>query len=141
MSNHTVTRIQDLVSGKEPLKYATGAEVAKDVVIDEDAITADTYGRKLVAKGDLLLEITATGLYGPYDHTASDGRQSLSIGNAVVAAQDVDVQLGDRAIGGYYHNCVFDLSELDLGNMATTGAHSTYINALRTAFPTCVWDD
>lgn len=133
-----VTRITDTVSGKQPLKFHTGAEVAKSVVVDNDAITADTYGRKLVVKGELLTKITATGLYGPYSRTAVDGRATIALGTAVIANEDADVQLGDKAIGGYYHNCVFDASECTLHKIA---GHADPLATLRTAFPTCTWDD
>jgi len=48
------------------------------------------------------------------------------------------VRLGDGAVGGWYHNCVFDKSNLTL-HFFGTGA--TGLTTLRTAFPTCEFDD
>ncbi len=131
-----LSRIEDTVSGKAPLKYQTGAEIAKPVTVDATFVTADAYARKLIVKGELLTKITASGLYAPYDRTASNGLQTITEGSVVIAAEDADVQLGDKAIGGFAHNCWFDASEctLHMGSGA-------YLATLKTAFPTCTWDD
>ncbi len=134
-----ISRISDTISGKAPLKYATGAEVVKDVVVDYSVVTADSYGRKLVVKGEVLTRITATGKFGPYDATAEDGRATVAaptdagVISTVISAEDADVQLGDHALGGYYHNCVFDYSELT--------RHSATRAGLKAALPTCTLDD
>jgi len=133
-----VRRITDSIDGKAPLKYVSGAEVAKDVVIDYSTVSTDTWGRRLVVKGEVLCRITASGKYGPYSTSASDGRQTISAPSSgtiqtVVAAEDADVQLGNKGIGGWYHNCVFDYSELT--------RHSAGRSSLEDAFPTSTFDD
>jgi len=131
-------RISDSISGKAPLKYVTGAEVSKDVVIDYSTVSTDTWGRRLIVKGEVLCRITASGKYGPYSTSASDGRQTVSapasgVIQTVVANEDADVQLGNKGIGGWYHNCVFDYSELT--------KHSVGRSSLEDALPTCTFDD
>jgi len=132
----TYAKHTNTLTHPNPLKHQTGAEVARNVIVDKDQWSADTFGRYLVAKGELLCEITATGLYGPYDRTASDGRELLTRGKTVIAAEGRDIRLGDVAIGGYYHNCVFDPSEctLHMGSQA-------YLATLRATFPTCEFED
>lgn len=125
----------DTLSAKRPLKYHTGAEVAETVVVDYTTVTADSLGRRLIDPGELFTEITASGKYGPYLKSATDGRQGITHKKAVIVNQAANVELGDKAIGGWYHNCVFDVSELDL---KTVPIHSS---ALQNAFPTCIWDD
>ncbi len=129
--------IRDDIGTSSPLKKQTGAEVARSVVIDYNTVSADGYGRKLVVEGELLCEITASGKYGPYDRTATDGRASISRLAAVIANERADVRLGDGAVGGWYHNCVFDKSNLTLH----FGTGATGLTTLRTAFPTCEFDD
>jgi hypothetical protein len=133
-----VRRIPDSLSGKVPLKYVTGAEVARDIVIDYSTVSTDTWGRRLLVKGEVLCRITASGKYGPYSVAASDGRQTVSAPSGttiqtVIANEDADVQLGHKGIGGWYRNCVFDYSELT--------RHDAGLTSLRTAFPTCTFDD
>jgi len=131
-------RYSDRTAARRPLRYATGAEVRRSIIVDYNTIPADSAGRRLIQPGKLLVKITASGKYGPYDATASDGRQTITaptagVISAAIAAESADVRLGDRAIAGYVHNCVFDLSELTLD-----GAQ---LAALKNAFPTCTFDD
>lgn len=53
-----------------------GTEFTETITLDTSAFTAGThYPNGYVASGTVLGKITATGLYGPYDNAASDGRQ------------------------------------------------------------------
>lgn len=131
------TRIVDTLGINSPLKKQTGAEVARSVVIDYNTVTADGYGRKLVVEGELLCKITATGKFGPYSRTATDGRAVISRLVSVVANERADVRQGDSAIGGWYHACIFDKSHCTLH----FGTKQTGLTTLRAAFPTCEWDD
>ena len=121
-----------------PLKFETGAEVAKSVVVDNDTAHLSPQSQRLVTGGSLLCEIAATGLFGPYDKAASDGRESLTAGKCVVTRRGLDVTLYDRAVAGLYHNCVFDLSELTLNGVS---AHGASLTSLEAAFPQCTFDD
>lgn len=126
---------------RQPLKYRTGAEVADTVVVYSSVVTLDSDSRRLVNAGTVLCEITSgtgSGKYGPYEKTASDGRESLTEGKVKVAVGGVDVVLGDKAIGGWYHNCVFDKSELTLGGISL---HGDSLTSLKNALPTCTFDD
>jgi hypothetical protein len=122
----------------KPLKYVAGDEKAETVVVDNTYVTADTKSRKLIAGGTLLCKITASGLYGPYSKSASDGRQTLAEGSAVITWRGHDVTLGDKAVEGLFADCVFDLSELTLGGVSKHGASLT---SLKAAFPQCTFSD
>jgi len=121
-----------------PLKFESGAEVAKTVVVDNTYVSLSSLSQRLVTGGSLLVEITASGLYGPYDKAASDGRESLTAGACVITRRGVDVTLGDKAVAGLYHNCVFDMSALTLYGVSNHGASLT---SLKAAFPLCTFDD
>lgn len=135
-------RRSDSLHGDVPLKYVTGAEVRMDIVVDYTTITANSDGQRLVDKGELLCRITATDKFGPYDASESDGRQTVSAPadgevQTVVAGEQRYVTLGDGIVGGYYHNCVFDLSEVEDASEAS-GIGTADLVA---AFPTCIFDD
>lgn len=121
-----------------PLKYEVGDEKAHSVIVDNDTITAGSASRKRVTGGTLLCKITASGLYGPYDKTATDGRQTLAEEAAVFAHRGVDVTLYDRAVAGLFADCVFDKSELTTGGVSL---HGTSLTTLKTAFPQCTFSD
>lgn len=126
---------------KQPLMYRSGDEKAHSIVVYASTVTLDDDGRRLVAAGELLCEITSgigDGKYGPYSNTASDGRESITKGLVGFAVAGHDVVLGDKAIGGWFADCVFDCSELTL-NGATT--HGDGLTTLETAFPQCTFDD
>ncbi|MDN4174727.1 head decoration protein [Nocardioides sp. SOB77] len=49
------------------------------IVLDKSAFTAGThYPNGYIPSGEPLGKITATGLYGPYDNAAADGRETLA---------------------------------------------------------------
>jgi len=125
----------------QPLKYQHGDEKAHSKVIYSSVVTLDDDSRRLVARGEVLCEITSgsgSGKYGPYSKTAADGRQPLARNYAVVATKGVDVTLGDRPVGGWFADCVFDMSEMTFNGIST---HGTSLTSLRTAFPQCIFDD
>jgi hypothetical protein len=126
----------------QPLKYRYGDEKAKTVVVGSSVVSLDSDDRRLVNRGELLVEITSghlTGKYGPYSKTASDGRESLSINKAVVATRGLELTLGiDKEVGGWFADCVFDMSEMTLNGVSTSSSGQT---DLRTAFPQCSFED
>jgi len=126
----------------QPLKYRYGDEKAKTVVVGSSVVSLDSDDRRLVNRGELLVEITSghlEGKYGPYLKTATDGRGTLSRNKAVVATRGLELTLSvDREVGGWFADCVFDMSEMTLGGVSTSSTGQT---SLRTAFPQCTFDD
>ena len=128
-------------ANKAPLKYQTGGEVAKTVTVAASTVTADSSSRKRISPGTLLVKIDSgdhTGKYGPYDGTATDGRQTPAADEVVFTVEAHDVTLMDRAVAGWYAMAVFDKSELTMGGF---NLHGTPLANLKTYFPTCVFDD
>jgi len=124
-----------------PLKSVYGNERAKTVVIYASTVTSDAQSRKRLSPGSFLARITSgtgSGKYGPYDKTASDGRESPAEGGVVFSWEAHDVTLGDRAAAGLYAQCVFDRSELSTFGYSLHGSSLTDLKAL---FPSCVFDD
>ncbi|MFE0533827.1 head decoration protein [Streptomyces nigra] len=61
------------------LKSAHGTDSAQPITLDTSAFVAGThYPNGYFPSGLPLGRITATGLYGPYDGAASDGRETLA---------------------------------------------------------------
>lgn len=126
---------------KQPLKYRSGDEKADSVVVYSSVVTLDDDARRLVPSGTVLCKITSgvgDGKYGPYSKTASDGRESLAADYVVVAVEGSDVTLGDKAVGGWFQDCVFDLSELTTNGVSKHGASLT---SLKAALPQCSFRD
>ena len=120
---------------RKPLKYRTGAEPVETLILYSSCVTADADARKLIHAATILCEITSgagDGKYGPYDKTASDGRQTIGATNQpYVAVEGMDVTLGDKPIGGYWAMAIFNASELYDVNSISIADLST----LKTAFP------
>lgn len=93
----------------EPLKYLTGGEKAETLVLDSSTVTADAQtGRRVILAGTVLCNITGTETYGPYDGAAADGRETIAAGTTFVLVESHDVTFGNRAVAGYFQDCVFD---------------------------------
>jgi hypothetical protein len=59
------------------LGSAHGTDMLASVTLDTSTFVANThYPKGVLNSGILLGKITASGLYGPYDDTANDGRQT-----------------------------------------------------------------
>ena len=128
-------------ANKSPLKGVFGNERAKTLVIAASTVPNDTKSRKRISPGSFYVKVTSgdhVGKYGPYDKTASDGRQSPAEGGVVVTWEAHDVTLGDRAAAGLYAQCVFDKSELTMNGYSL---HGTPLTNLKAMFPSCVFDD
>jgi hypothetical protein len=53
-----------------------GTDVTQSITLNTSLFTANThYPNGYVPSGTVLGRVTATGLYGPYDNAASDGRE------------------------------------------------------------------
>lgn len=67
-------------SGSITIDWTTIAAVSgSNLVLAADQLTVP-IGQKVLVFGQVMSEITASGLYGPYDPAASDGRQTLTRG-------------------------------------------------------------
>lgn len=122
---------------KKVLKYRTGQEPAETVVIYSSCVAPNTSARRLLSAGTILCEITSgtgDGKYGPYDKTASDGRETIGATNQpFVALVGEDVTLGDRAVAGLWMDCVFNRSVINEVNGISNVA--AQLTTLKTAFP------
>jgi hypothetical protein len=128
--------------GNGPLKYETGSEIRMDCVVDYSTVSTNSNSQRVIDDGELLCRITASDKWGPYDPTASDGRQTVSAPSGgtvqtVVAGEYKNVTLGDDVMAGYVHNCYFDLSVIEDASEAS----GISTDDLEDAFPTCIFDD
>jgi len=129
---------------RQPLKYQNGGERVETLVVYASAVALNENARRLLPAGTLLNRITSgagTGKYGPYGKTASDGRQTLAVGTSYILTESHDVTFGDVAVGGYYMDCVFDLTQVaDAGAAGNAvSKHGASLTALKAAFPQCVF--
>lgn len=124
---------------RQPLKYRTGAEPVETLVLHSASVTPDADGRRLIPAGTILCKIASgpgTGKYGPYDPTATDGRQTLGAEpQPYVAIEGLDVTLGDLPIGGLWAQCVFNTAEIE----GVNAIPHTELGTLKTAFPNAEW--
>jgi hypothetical protein len=127
-----------------PLKYVSMAEGRQDVVVDYSTIPPDGGGRRIVSKGALLCRITAGGRFGPYDPDAGDGRETVSpyvdqeLQCGVSASYQIILTRRHPELKVYYHNCVFDLSQI---RSESEHGDEIGLDDLTAAFPTCTFDD
>ncbi|MHA0288276.1 head decoration protein [Mycobacterium sp. C3-094] len=64
------------VDNREWLIGTHGVDLTPGVTLDVSKFTKNThYPNGYVPSGTLLGKVTATGLYGPYDNAANDGRE------------------------------------------------------------------
>lgn len=129
---------------RRPLKYQKGDEAVETLVAYASVVTPDEHGRRLLPAGTLMCKITSgdgVGKYGPYTDTATDGRQNLVAGDTYVLTESHDVTFGDQAVGGYYMDCIFDLTQVaDAGAAGTPIAkEGASLAALKAAFPHSVF--
>lgn len=124
---------------RKPLKYRTGAEPIETLTAHASGITRDDDGRRLIHAATIMCEITsghAQGKYGPYDKTASDGRQTIGATNQpYVTLAGHDLTLSDLPVEGLWAQCIFNTSEIEDVNDISHADLST----LKTAFPNAEW--
>ena len=125
-----------------PLKSQAGNERAKTITIYSSTVALDSKSRRRLTPGSFVVKITSglgTGMYGPYDKTASDGRESPAAGSVAFTWEGLDVTLsGAVAAAGLYAQCVFDKSNLTMNGFSLHGASLTSLTGY---FPSCVFDD
>lgn len=75
------------------------------ITIDKTLIPADANGNRIVKNGTVLAQVTATRKYGPYDDTATDGRENeANVG--VLVNGGVNCKNGDVITGVLIHGSV-----------------------------------
>ncbi|WP_326812091.1 head decoration protein [Streptomyces scopuliridis] len=88
------------------LGSAHGTDAPVSATLDVSKFTAGThYPDGYIKSGVPLGKITATGLYGPYDDAASDGRQTLV--GFLFTAQDVNARrvASTKVVGSMLIHC------------------------------------
>ncbi len=76
-------------------QHGTGPNEMPSVTVDTALFPAGAKANGYVPSGVLLGRVTATGLYGPYDSAATDGRQTLR----GILFQAIDTHNGDQQFG------------------------------------------
>lgn len=126
---------------RRALKYRVGDERMESLVLYSSTVTPDDRARRVLSPATILCEITSglgAGKYGPYDKTASDGRQTIGTANQpFVLLVGYDVTLGDRSVEGLWMDCVFNWPEIVAVNGLSDNA--TQKGLLKAAFPQCAF--
>lgn len=90
------------------LASAHGTSSARTITLDTSAFTAGThYPNGYFPSGLPLGQITASGLYGPYDDAAVDGRETLA-GHLFTAVDAPSVTTVDPQGGLLWHGAVVE---------------------------------
>lgn len=90
------------------LASAHGTDTARPLTLDTSAFVAGThYPNGYFPSGLPLGRITATGLYGPYDNTAADGREVLA-GFLFTAVAAPSVNTVDPQGALFWHGAVVE---------------------------------
>jgi hypothetical protein len=80
--------------------YSNQDKVVKSVTVYSGVVNADGDGNRVLFPGTILGKITSGGKYGPYDGSASDGRQQpAGILDTFVNAKEGDVEAGNLISG------------------------------------------
>lgn len=80
---------------------------AVGATLDAALFPADAQLNKYVLNGTVVAKVTATGKYGPYDATATDGREDPVAGEAgIIVHGGVNLKDGDTIVGLLYHGSV-----------------------------------
>lgn len=84
------------------------------VTLDSTKWTKDSDGNKLVLNGHIVAKITASGKYGPYDPSATDGREDADTAG-IIFHGGANLKDGDTLVGILMHGSVLEarLSGLD----------------------------
>lgn len=80
-------------------QHGTGPGDNPSITLDISTFTAGThYPNGYIPSGTALAKITSSGLYGPFDPGASDGRQTPATGQLLFSS--VKVAPGSTKVGG-----------------------------------------
>jgi hypothetical protein len=119
-----------------------GDEKSETLVLYSSVVDLNsTTARRYVPAGTILCEITSgdgDGKYGPYEKTASDGRQTIgSTVQPFVTIVGHDVTFGDKAVEGFFADCFFDKDVIyDVNDISDVAAQ---LSTLKAAFPQSVF--
>ena len=119
--------------------HGTEPGATPSITLDISTFTAGThYPNGYIPSGTALAKITASGLYGPYDSTASDGRQTPANGayllfSSVKAINGNGVALAKVGAAGVVHAFV------DPNRLPFTSGAGAALAAFKTAMPLIVW--
>ncbi|MHC5541216.1 head decoration protein [Singulisphaera rosea] len=125
--------------GGVTIDWSTVAAVSGSAVTLYDGVVIPV-GAKYLRYGQVLTKITATGYYGPYDPTASDGRQTLARGDCYLVNRTVN---GDDPRSDYPEVIDGGRVWFDRLIQAGTSTHSLTLGPTRAeleaAFPTLTY--
>jgi len=88
--------------------------VTKTVTIDASTVPADGNGDKILKAGTVLGKITASGLYGPYDPGAADGRETADC----ILLNSVNCRDGNQVAAAVTHGVVYEARVTGLDGQA-----------------------
>lgn len=66
------------VDSKDWLAARKGFDTCRSITLDLSKFVAAHYANGFIPSGTVLGKVTATGLYGPYDNAANDGREAAT---------------------------------------------------------------
>ncbi|MEU1254776.1 head decoration protein [Streptomyces chartreusis] len=114
------------------LGSAHGTDAPVSVTLDVSKFTAGThYPDGYIKSGIPLGKVTATGLYGPYDNAAADGRETCV--GFLFTAQDVDARrvASTKVVGSMLLHCFIREAKLpvsiDAAGKADLGARVVFV--------------
>lgn len=117
--------------------HGTEPGTTPSITLDISKFTAGThYPNGFIPSGTVVSKVTATGLWGPYDSTASDGRQTVGDGtigilfNSVPALNHAGVARTKFGTAVLVHGFVNTL-KLPFASSATGGLAAAAQTALR----------
>jgi hypothetical protein len=125
-----ITRTTSTPDQKEILKFPTGLDAVKSVVLDAQRFTFADDGLRHIVPAGTILKLNATGVTTQYEEYAGSGTIQG------ILAHDVDIAAsttaGAEPAPMFFHGCIF----------ATTAivGFTQYASALVTALPTCKFE-
>jgi hypothetical protein len=82
-------------------QHGTEPGTTPSVTLDISKFTAGThYPNGYIPSGIVITKVTATGLWGPYDTAATDGREITTVGRIGLLFGSLPVNTGATKIGG-----------------------------------------
>jgi hypothetical protein len=116
---------------KEILKYLTGLEAIKNVVLDSTQVTVGADARYVLEAGTVLVT-GAGGLVKPAPASGVLAADVIGIlTHTIEFFYPVEAGVTDEPAAAYFHECVFDSSKL-IG-------YSGNAAAIKAALPTCLF--
>jgi Bacteriophage lambda head decoration protein D len=94
----------NVLASEQSMNKSTGITIDA-ALIPAAVLPADGQSHKVVKNGTVLGKVTATGKYGPYDDTATDGRE-IEADTVVLVNGGVDCWQGDVITGALIHGSV-----------------------------------